>query len=270
MSGRGGFGSVFLARGPDKKKVAIKKMVHTKLKQKRSNIDEVIFMKECDHPNIVKYERAFELPNEIWVVMEFLEGGTLSEAVESCKFEEGQVAYVAREMLKGIAYLHSKGFVHRDLKSGNVMMSVDGDLKLIDFGLCIDATRTTKHMVGSPFWIPPEMILRIPHGIEADIWSFAICLLEMINRKPPNRKSSIKAMFVTATGDPPTAESPKDWSDNLHDFLSLCLKKNPAERATAEQLLQHPFLNITATKSTMKNILMNIFVEKSLEKSLGL
>jgi len=204
------------------------------------------------------------------VVMEYLEGGTLTEAVESCKFEENQVAYVARETLKGISYLHSKGFAHRDLKSANVMMSIDGDVKLIDFGLCVDASRTNKRMVGSPFWIPPEMILRLPHGIEADIWSFAICLLEMVNSKPPNRKSPLKAMFVTATGEPPTADSPKDWSDDLHYFLSLCLKKNTAERATADQLLSHPFLKRAATKSIMKNILSHTFVEKSLEKSLGL
>jgi len=203
--------------------------------------------------------------------MEFMEGGTLSEAVNLCKFEENQIAYVAKELLKGIEFLHSKDFVHRDLKSANVMMSITGEIKIIDFGLCIDLkSGPSRHMLGSPFWIPPEMIRREYHGTPCDIWSFAICMLEMANSKPPHRKSSIRAMFAAVVEDPPTVDNTSQWSTALQEFLQCCLKKNPAERWTASALLKHPFLEKAATKTSMKSILHQIFIEKSLEKSLGI
>jgi serine/threonine protein kinase len=145
--------------------VAIKKLPHVTDKDKRNNYSEIAFLMTCEHPNIVKFLSAYEVKEEVWIVMEFLEGGTLNEAVKVHQFSEKHIAYVAREMLKGLKYLHAQGFVHRDLKSANVMMSIDGDIKLIDFGLCADVSEGERvQMLGSPFWMPPEMIHRKPHG----------------------------------------------------------------------------------------------------------
>eukprot|EP01102_Stenamoeba_stenopodia_P014999 TRINITY_DN5067_c0_g1_i2.p1 TRINITY_DN5067_c0_g1~~TRINITY_DN5067_c0_g1_i2.p1 ORF type:complete len:1016 (+),score=241.57 TRINITY_DN5067_c0_g1_i2:129-3176(+) len=265
QAGKGGFGSVYLAKsGVDKKRYAIKKMPHSTVKERRQNIDEVIFLKQCDHPNIVKLFSAYDLGEEIWLVMEFMEGGSLQEAVNLCKFKENQIAYVAKEMLKGIKYLHTNNLAHRDLKSANVMMSVEGDVKLIDFGLCIDTTVVQScHMVGSPYWTPPEMIRKEIHGLPADIWSFGICMIEMANGKPPNIKSALKAMFNAAVEPPPTLEDPS-WSSQFVDFMSLALKKDTKERATADDLLKHEFLTKAATKKSMNGILGSVFVDKSI------
>jgi len=121
----------------------------------------------------------------------------LSEAVKVHQFSERHIAYVSREILKALTYLHSRNFVHRDLKSGNVMMSIEGHIKLIDFGLCCDVTEGPRlQMLGSPYWIPPEMIRKKPHSCPADIWSFAVCVLEMYLKEPPNASSRLLSMFV--------------------------------------------------------------------------
>jgi p21-activated kinase 1 len=104
---------------------------------------------------------CYEWKDECWVVMEFLEGGTLTEARKSHNFEEKEIAYIAKELLKGLVYLHSLGIVHRDLKSENIMMSVLGDIKLIDFGLAIDANKIRPTMVGSPYWLNFSIIFEI-------------------------------------------------------------------------------------------------------------
>lgn len=223
QAGRGGFGSVFVAKSvTDKCDIAIKKLPHTTKKMKRTNFNEIGFLNSCKHPNIVKYYRSHLIDDEIWVVMEYMQGGTLAEAVERYAFAESSVAYVAREMLRALDYLHGHNLVHRDLKSANVMLTVEGKIKLIDFGLCVDFTqRKLCHMAGSPFWMPPEMILGIPHGTPADLWSFAICLLELANGEPPNRKSPVRAMFLAATEG--INLSPDKYSGDFIDFLTKCL-----------------------------------------------
>ena len=175
-AGRGGFGSVFVCKplvaekDKNRNRVAIKKMPHVTEKEIWSNYDEIYFLREANHPCIVKFYSAFICRDELWLSMEHMEGGTLQDAVTRTKLEETHIAYVTREILRGIRYLHEKGYAHRDLKSANIMLSIFGDVKLIDFGLCIDVrTGPLTNMVGSPFWIPPEMVQRKDHGCPADI-----------------------------------------------------------------------------------------------------
>jgi hypothetical protein len=264
QAGRGGFGSVFVAKSTlDKCDIAIKKLPHTTKKMKRTNFNEIGFLNSCKHSNIVKYYRSHLIDDEIWVVMEYMQGGTLAEAVERYSFAESSVAYVAREILRALEYLHSHSLVHRDLKSANVMLTVEGKIKLIDFGLCVDFTqRKLCHMAGSPFWMPPEMILGIPHGTPADMWSFAICLLELANGEPPNRKSPVRAMFLAATeGIHVTSEK---YSPDFTDFLGKCLQIDQTKRATAGELLKHPFLNKADSQDTMRKILAQIFISNAI------
>jgi hypothetical protein len=267
--GEGGFGRVYLARNLKAKgKVAVKKMKHVGARDQQRNLCEIDFLRRVDHPNIVKYMCSYIVDDDIWVVTEYMEGGTLTEAIRGYDFEEKHIAYVAKEMLKGIKYLHSNGLVHRDLKSANIMMTTEGDVKLIDFGLCLDLRDEgqKKHMVGSPFWMPPEMIKRQVYGPEVDIWSGAICLLELANGEPPNRKSALKAMFVAGTeGYPAPFRNPNAWSDDFKSFISLCLETEPEKRPKAEQLLTHPFLRKADTKRGMKKILSHIFLQNTME-----
>lgn len=270
FSGKGGFGRVFAAKDiATKKRVAIKKLPHEHDKDKKNNYCEIAFLSTCNHPNIVKFNKAWDFPDkgEAWIVTEFLEGGTLSEAVKVHQFTERHIAYVAREILKALKYLHSLGYIHRDLKSGNVMMSIEGQIKLIDFGLCCDTVDGERlQMLGSPYWIPPEMIKKKRHGCPADIWSFAVCVLEMYLKEPPNCDSRLYAMFTAASSGLQSA-IPARASDSARDFLSKCLEINPKKRWTADQLLAHPFVTAPKLEEGIRDVLRGVFVSNSLALS---
>lgn len=270
FSGKGGFGRVFAAKDiQTKKRVAIKKLPHATDKDRKNNYCEIAFLSTCNHANIVKFGRSWEFNDkqEVWIVTEFLEGGTLSEAVKVHQFTERHIAYVAREILKALKYLHSMGYIHRDLKSGNVMMSIEGQIKLIDFGLCCDTADGERlQMLGSPYWIPPEMIKKKRHGCPADIWSFAVCVLEMYLKEPPHCDSRLYAMFTAASAGLQTA-IPARASENARDFLSKCLEINPKKRWTAEQLLTHPFVTAPKLEEGIRDVLRGVFVSNSLALS---
>jgi len=263
--GRGGFGEVFLSQTiKEKIPIAIKRMPHLTLKQKRKNCQEIRFLVYCQgKPNILQFRQAILEQDrcEMWVATEFLEGGTLTQAVSTWTFHETHIVYVVKQVLAGLSFLHSNFLAHRDLKSANIMLTVNGDVKLIDFGLCSDISQgEVVHMVGSPFWMPPEMIKRQPHGLSTDVWSFGICCMEMANGHVPNRKSSIAAMFISASdGYPMPFEEPEDWSDEFNDFIMHCLRCDPTERWTVPQLLEHPFMAKCASKDEMVKIFVDIY-----------
>jgi serine/threonine protein kinase len=263
--GRGGFGEVFLSHTiKEKIPIAIKRMPHLTLKQKRKNCQEIRFLLFCNgKPNILQFRQAIleQERGEVWVATEYLEGGTLTQAVSTFTFHEPHIVYVVKQVLSGLAFLHKNFLAHRDLKSANIMLTVHGEVKLIDFGLCSDISQgEVVHMVGSPFWMPPEMIKRLPHGLSTDVWSFGICCMEMANGHVPNRKSSIAAMFISASdGYPMPFEEPEDWTDEFNDFIMRCLRCEPTERWSVPQLLEHPFLAKCATKEEMVKIFVDIY-----------
>jgi len=267
-TGKGGFGTVFAAKSiKDSKKVAIKRMKHVTLKEKLDNYNEVKYLRMCTpHPNIVSLIQCYEYKEECWMVMEFLEGGTLTEARRGHEFAENEIAFVARELLKALHHIHSQSLVHRDVKSENIMMSIMGDIKLIDFGLCTEVNQIKPSMVGSPYWMPPEMLNRKMHSYPTDVWSFGISILELANKNPPNAQNKIKVMFEHATvGKPHPFEEPEKWSPDFKDFITKTLEKDPAKRATVAQLLKHPFLEQAAnTRKVMRKILSEIFLQKAI------
>lgn len=149
-------------------------------------------------------------------------------------------------------------------------MSTKGEIKLIDFGLCLNIEKDGEknHLVGSPFWMSPEMVARQPHSYLTDIWSFAISLLELANHHAPNKDSWLRAMFLVGTeGLPHPLEQPQHWGNDFKDFLSRCLQKNPKDRPSATQLLAHPFIERAASQSIMEAFLSQIFVNHLLENA---
>eukprot|EP01117_Protostelium_nocturnum_P003290 TRINITY_DN1425_c0_g1_i4.p1 TRINITY_DN1425_c0_g1~~TRINITY_DN1425_c0_g1_i4.p1 ORF type:complete len:465 (-),score=137.09 TRINITY_DN1425_c0_g1_i4:123-1517(-) len=265
----GGFGRVFKANMPqmpkDKRNVAIKKMKHVSEKEKMRNLNEIAFLQNNQHPNIVIYYRSYLEQDEVWMVMELMEGGTLGQAAEIFDFTDMHIAYVAREILKALAFMHEKGFAHRDIKSSNIMLTIHGDVKIIDFGFVVDMTHGNKrHMVGSPFWMPPEMIQGKEHGKPVDIWSLGVSLLEVVLKKPPNRSSSTRAMYIIASQGLGHSIKSSGCSSGLASFLHDCLKVNPAERSTADELLKHPFLEKAPERGVMSSIISSVFVAQML------
>jgi len=258
-------------RVEDKRRVAIKRVPHLSEREQWNNYDEIYFLKSCAHSCVVKYYDSYICRDEMWIVMEYLEGGSLQQAVSRYALEESQICYVTKEILRGLRAIHRKNMVHRDLKSANVMLSVNGDIKIIDFGLCVQiGSIEMVNMVGSPFWIPPEMIQKKEHGPPADIWSLAILCLEMAHGKPPHRSSALRAMFNVGAGVIPTLDDPSKWSDEFSAFLKRMLVIDPNERGTAEELYKDPWFEMADSKGGMRDVLHHIFIEKSLETSLGI
>jgi len=158
--------------------------------------------------------------------------------------------------LKGLKYLHSMKKIHRDIKSGNILLNHEGDCKLADFGVSAELNTTLakrKTVIGTPYWMAPEVLQSSEYDGKADIWSLAITAIEMAVGEPPHSNvHPMRAIFLIPTSDPPTLPNPSDWSHDFNDFLKVCLVKNPANRPTAADLLEHhPFIKKAKTRATI-------------------
>uniref|UniRef100_A0A7S4P4D8 Non-specific serine/threonine protein kinase n=1 Tax=Paramoeba aestuarina TaxID=180227 RepID=A0A7S4P4D8_9EUKA len=261
MIGRGGFGCVFEAIVIDQNRqqqegvqVAVKKMPHRTEDDKQNNLNELRFIAQAKHKNIVRYFGAYLWRDELWIVLEMMEGGALTKAISDYNLQEKHIAFICRSVLLALESLHKIHICHRDLKSENIMFTKEGEVKLIDFGLA----ETIKDgwvidVLGSPFWIAPEMIQLKPHGPPVDIWAFAISILEVINGHPPHEENALCALYYTGTvGVPKPIERPSEWSKEIADFVGQALTRDPKARPTATDLLKHNFLNCACTQEEMK------------------
>ncbi|KAI9365268.1 kinase-like domain-containing protein [Pilaira anomala] len=245
--GQGASGGVYIAyREGNPRPVAIKQMNVEKQPKKELIINEIMVMKQSQHPNIVNYIESYLWNGDLWVVMEYMEGGSLTDVVTCNMIMEGQIAAICKQVLEGLKHLHANGVIHRDIKSDNVLLSMQGDIKLTDFGFCAQlheplSKRTT--LVGTPYWMAPEVVTRKEYDQKVDIWSLGILAIEMIEGEPPYlNENPLRALYLIANNGTPDLQNPESLSDIFKDFLLLCLQVEPAFRPTAAELLRHPFL----------------------------
>ncbi|KAG1401564.1 hypothetical protein G6F58_010720 [Rhizopus delemar] len=241
--GQGASGSVYLANqmGTDNK-VAVKRMDLSKQSRLDLIVNEIMIMKESHHGNIVNFLDSYLVQNDLWVIMEYMEGGPLTDVIENNTMTEQQIATVCYETAKGLDHLHSQKIIHRDIKSDNVLLNFQGQVKISDFGYCAkltDQKNKRATMVGTPYWMAPEVVKQKEYGAKVDIWSLGIMAIEMIENEPPYLdEEPLKALYLIATNGTPTLKNPESLSCELRNYLAICLCVDVKSRATAAELLE--------------------------------
>jgi len=273
--GEGTFGEVFVGLDiRSLEKVAIKKM---DLSQNYEDdlITEINMMATLTHPNIVKFIAAYKLQSELWVVMEFMGGGNLTEILElhkHLKLTEGHIAFVMLESLKAIEYIHSLHRIHRDIKSDNILLDGNGAVKLADFGYTVQLTEAKNKRnttIGTPYWEAPEVITGEKYDSKVDIWSLGIMALEMAEGEPPylDLPPLTALRLIVIDGIPPL---PASYSSQFADFLNCSLEIKASMRCTSQELLRHPFLLKACNSDEMKRLLRSAKnAKKAQEEALG-
>ena len=204
---------------------------------------EIEVLRNLENPFIVAFFQAIIFRRELWIVMEFCERGSLSDIMKKTTkvLMEPQIVGVVTSCLFGLSYLHLNRGIHRDIKAGNILLSKSGDVKLADFGVSAQLTQTLQQrntLIGTPFWMAPEVIEETSYDSKADIWSLGVTVLELCEGHPPHFEvHPMRAIFLISNEPAPTVREPGLWTPNMHAFLDKCLQKVPQERSSADLLL---------------------------------
>ncbi|CAG9937800.1 unnamed protein product, partial [Clonostachys rosea f. rosea IK726] len=276
--GQGASGSVYVAKIKEtaqgtareilrqhgsRAQVAIKQMDLAHQPRKELIVNEIMVMKDSRHKNIVNFLDAFLRSNnsELWVVMEFMEGGALTDVIDNNNqsITEDQISTICHETCQGLQHLHSQNIIHRDIKSDNVLLDARGNVKITDFGFCAKLTEAKSKratMVGTPYWMAPEVVKQKEYGPKVDIWSLGIMAIEMIESEPPYlNEEPLKALYLIATNGTPRLKKPEKLSKELKAFLSVCLCVDIKSRASAHELLNHDFLKHGCPLASLADLL---------------
>lgn len=268
--GEGSYGSVYKAKHKDSQQIlAIKQVpVDTDLQE---IIKEISIMQQCDSPYVVKYYGSYFKNTDLWIVMEYCGAGSVLDIMklrglywnlqrgDVKTLSEDEIATVLSDTLKGLEYLHLRKKIHRDIKAGNILLNTEGHAKLADFGVAGQLTDTMAKrntVIGTPFWMAPEVIQEIGYDCVADIWSLGITALEMAEGKAPYAEiHPMRAIFMIPTKPPPSFSQPDKWCPGFIDFVSRCLVKNPDSRATASELLQHEYIKNSSSPEILSDMI---------------
>jgi serine/threonine protein kinase len=252
--GEGAAGEVFIGVSKERQNpVAIKKMTINPDNMKLL-CTEISIMKSSRHPNIVEFMDCFVVGNnQLWIIMELMDG-CLTDVLEQfpkVSLNERQISLVCRETLKSLSYIHKNHRIHRDIKSDNILLNSLGEVKIADFGYAAQLTeekQKRRTVVGTPYWMAPELIRGHDYGQKVDIWSLGIMLREMIEGEPPYMEfPPLRALFLITTKGIPPLENEEKYTPQLVKFYGRCLEKEVEKRPTADELLEDPFMQMSCT-----------------------
>ncbi|XP_053671494.1 STE20-like serine/threonine-protein kinase [Anopheles nili] len=266
--GDGAFGKVYKAQSKETRQLAAAKMCTLEDEENLSDhMVEIDILSEIKHSNIVGLYEAFSIDDKLWMLIEYCDGGALDSIMVELEkpLTEAQIAYVCKHMCAGLNHLHKNKVIHRDLKAGNVLLTMDGGVKLADFGVSAKNKHTMqKHdtFIGTPYWMAPELVLcetfrDNPYDFKVDIWSLGITLIEFAQMEPPNSEMSpMRVLLKIQKSEPPKLDQPSKWTKNFNDFLARTLVKDPQQRPSTEVLMGLPFISGNLDSKPIKDLLL--------------
>lgn len=264
--GDGAFGKVYKAQNKETGVLAAAKVIETKSEEELEDyMVEIDILASCNHQYIVKLLDAFFFDNKLSIMIEFCPGGAVDAIMLELDrgLQEPQIRVICKQMLEALQYLHSMKIIHRDLKAGNILLTLDGDIKLADFGVSAKNTKTLQRrdsFIGTPYWMAPEVVMcetmkDAPYDYKADIWSLGITLIELAQIEPPHHElNPMRVLLKIAKSEPPGLDQPSKWSMDFNDFLKKALDRHPETRPTAAQLLEHPFVSSVKTNRPLREL----------------
>jgi p21-activated kinase 1 len=246
-------------------KVAVKEMILDE-ENEAVLLAETRLLAGMKSPNIISFHTAYKVGDILWLVMEFMDGGCLTRLAQFCKLTEPQIAYFSREIVLGLKYMHEHNKIHRDIKTDNILLKKDGTVKIGDFGFTAQLQTKAdlrRSVVGTPCWMAPELIKAQPYSFAVDIWSLGIVARELAEGEPPFVSASpMRALFLIVSKGIPPITKRETRSPEFLDFLDCCLVIDPEQRASAAQLLEHPFLKLASDKAEIPAL-----IEKALSRT---
>lgn len=279
LIGEGTYGEVYRGVNKLKNEIAIKVVSNLPNKYDEIQNEMAIFQKFSRHPNMVDYYGTYiyrnenGLPIQIWLVMEYCGGRSVSQLAKTTvynggKLSENVIKYILKETLNALKYLHANRIIHRDIKGPNILLTISGHVKLIDFGVSarLESTADRKHSsVGSPFWMAPEVIaceqqLDYSYDNRCDIWSLGITAIELADADPPLAdEHPMRALFKIPRNPPPTVKIPKKWSEAFLNFIARAVTKDFEVRPSAETLMRDTFFEgVPSEETSIRKELMSI------------
>lgn len=256
--GSGGTSTVFRAKmSPDNKIVAVK-AIDLEANERDIIQNEVDVQSALHHENIVQIYRVVENQGWLYICMEYINGGPLTDIVTICSMTEEQIAFIVREVLSALVVIHDSQKIHRDIKSDNILVSLEGNVKLADFGYTAQLTNKNdkrKTVCGTPYWMAPELIQGYEYGTEVDIWSLGIMCIEMAEGVPPYLdEQPMRALYLIVVNGVKGLTEKDKWSAEFNDLVDQCLQVDPHKRPSAHTLLNHPFLKKACSQKEISEL----------------